>query len=340
MDPQEDGLKRLARPLSLLVAGFLLLSAWRAEAADMSLPADFLAFHPSSAWNAPVPEAPRLDPGSAAMMRRLATEAGRLKADHAKWSIPLFVVDAENGPRVTGRFTKTSNPITDPDGLGMVRGLPIPMDAWPDPERDGHLLVVDPKLMVSWDLSRASRLPSGGWQASRIDVWDLKGMGERRPFTGKTWWSYGARGSGFPLIAGLIRPEEIEAGEIRHALVFSSPITRKSRAPGGPLELCAPASRSDGTAVGPDTLPMGVRLQLDPTIDLDHLRLSPEVKVIARAMQRYGMYNGDTTHKVFKVYLQNLGPDGGTWRDMDFSSLSRIPIESFRVLDCNIAVKR
>lgn len=341
MDSQEDRLNMGCRFLSVLT-GLLLLVLLPAGArgADMSLPADFLAFHAASPWNTPIGDAPRIDPASAAMMRRLQSEAGRLKADHKKWSIPLFVVDAAKAPRVTGLFTKTSNPLIDPNGTGKVSGLPIPKGAWPDPERDGHMLIIDPTLMVSWDLSRAMRLRDGSWRASRIDIWDLKGMGVRRPFKGRTWWSYGARGSGFPLIAGLIRPEEITAGEIRHALVFSSPITRKSVVPNGPLELCPPASRSDGTQYGPDTIPMGARLQLDPALDLDRLGLSPEIKVIARALQRYGMYNSDSTHEVFKLYLQNLGPDGGAWAGMDFSSLSRIPISRFRVLGCDIAVKK
>lgn len=165
-------------------------------------------------------------------------------------------------------------------------------------------------------------------------------MGVRKPFTGKTWWSYGARGSGMPLIAGLIRPEEIEAGEIRHALVFAAPTNRKSLLPGGPKELCSPASRTDGGHTGIDTLPMGARLQLDPELDLESLDLSREVKVIAKALQTYGMFNGDSTHNTFKIYFQNLGPDGGIWANMDLASLSRIPIEKFRVLKCTAVLKR
>ena len=39
------------------------------------------------------------------------------------------------------------------------------------------------------------------------------------PFEGRRWRARG-RASGFPLIAGLLRPEELAAGEIRHALAF------------------------------------------------------------------------------------------------------------------------
>jgi hypothetical protein len=305
----------------------------------MSLPAKFRPFHAASPWNTPIPSNPEIDPASPAMIQRLALTAKTLKFDSKQWTIPLFVVDAVPGPRVTVSFTKTANPLIDPEKKGFVEGLPIPVNAWPDPKPDGHMLIIDPKLMISWDFSRVQKLPNGHWKASRIDVWDLKGMGVRKPFTGKTWWSYGARGSGMPLIAGLIRPEEIEAGVIHHALVFAAPTNRKSTVSGGPKELCSPASRTDGSNSGPDTLPMGVRLQLDPSFDLSSIRLTKEVMVIAKAMQKYGMYNGDSTHNTFKIYLQNLGEDGGKWSNMDLSSLSLIPIEHFRALKCDLVSK-
>lgn len=328
---------------SVRVIGFVLWAATAgsaaAEAPGMSLPAGFRPFHPASPWNTPIPENATVAADSEVIVRRLKEAAGRLKEDHRKWSVPLFVVDAESAPRVSVLFARESNPLLDPDKAGIVRGVPIPAGAWPDPESDGHMLVVDPERMISWDFARARRNNQGSWTVSRLDIWDLKGMGVRRPFTGKGWWTYGARGSGMPLIAGLVRAEDIKAGEIRHALVFSSPITRKSTIPGGPTELCPPASRTDGTHVGPDTLLMGARLQLDPALDLGSLDLSPEVRVIATALKVYGMYNSDSTDKAFKIYLQNLGPDGGAWKTMNFDGLGRIPVERFRVLECPIAIR-
>ena len=51
------------------------------------------------------------------------------------------------------------------------------------------------------------------------------------------------------------------------------------------------------------------------------------------------MYNVDNA-KTFKIYFQNLGPDGGRWKKIsDFSDLGHIPVESFRVLKCNLVRK-
>ncbi|KKR31055.1 MAG: hypothetical protein UT63_C0086G0007 [Candidatus Gottesmanbacteria bacterium GW2011_GWC2_39_8] len=307
----------------------------------MSLPANFKAFGPNCPWNTPIPKNPETDSFSELMINNLKYKAKVLKIDTKKWTIPLFVIDSKNSPKVDVKTTSIYLYYTvDPDENGIAEGIPIPEGVWPDPEKDGHMLLIDPKVRKSWDFSRAKKLPDGSWIASRIDVWDLNGPGFRDPFSGKYWWTSGARGSGFPLIAGLIRPEEIEAGEINHALVFASPINRKATFPEGKPQLCSPpASVTDGEEIGYEYIPEGARLQLDPALDIDSLNLSPATMVIVRAMQKYGMYNGDGSSD-FKIYSQNLGPDGGIWSKYSyFDDLKNIPIERFRVLKCNLVSK-
>jgi hypothetical protein len=61
--------------------------------------------------------------------------------------------------------------------------------------------------------------------------------------------------------------------------------------------------------------------------------------IVARAMQKYGLFVTDGARD-FKVYFQNVGPDGGKWRNWTgFDDLNKIPIESFRVLTCDIVEK-
>ena len=142
------------------------------------------------------------------------------------------------------------------------------------------------------------------------------------------------------MIAGLIRPEEIEAGEIRHALLCATPVNRKAAQYGGSSELCSPpASRTDGYGYGVEYIPEGARIQLDPNLDLDSLALSEGSKTVARAMQKYGMIVGDNS-RAFKVYFQNIGPDGEVWEKYGyFQDLKNIPVERLRVLKCNIVTK-
>src|SRR5215213_2246444 len=84
------------------------------------------------------------------------------------------------------------------------------------------------------------------------------------------------RGAGTPYFAGLVRKWEIDQGRVDHA-------------PSG--EFRYPASKSDGAGFGGVSgtdVPEGARLQLDPSkteADFSAWGLSPEAKVLARAMQ-------------------------------------------------------
>ena len=301
----------------------------------MSLPADFRSFSSESPWNVAIPPNPDLDSNSALMMATLAGEETHLKADLTQWTIPLFVIDADQSPLHTVVSSRPFHPSVDPEGDGRVENIPLPDGVWPDPQKDGHLLLVDPVRRQSWDLSRAVRLADGSWRATRLAIWDLNGPGFVPADFGKRWWLQGARGTGMPLLAGLVRPEEVESGQIRHALACATPVNRRARYEDGPLELCSPpAARNDGRLDGARYIPAGARIQLDPDLDLDSLSLSPASRVVARAMQVYGMFNADVAGS-FKIYFQNLGPTGGRWQAIgDFSDLANIPIERFRILQC------
>jgi hypothetical protein len=49
------------------------------------------------------------------------------------------------------------------------------------------------------------------------------------------------------------------------------------------------------------------------------------------------MYNGMGSSS-FKLFFQNLGPDGGAWRTLlRFEDLRKIPVERFQVLACDLA---
>jgi hypothetical protein len=307
----------------------------------MSLPADFQAFSSTSPWNTPISRRPAIDPYSKNMIKNLKSKATVLKANITNWTIPLFVIDSAISPKRNVPTTSDAFNLTvDPDQNGIAEGIPLPEGVWPDPKSDGHMLLIDPNVRKSWDFSTAKKLSDGSWTASRIDIWELDGEGFRKPFSGDYWWTNGATGSGMPLIAGLIRPEEIEAGEIKHALLFASPINRKAMTSSGKQQLCSPpASRTDGYGIGKEYIPEGARLQLDPNLNLDSLNLSPATKIIAKAMQKYGMYNGMNSSD-FNIYFQNLGSDGGRWKDYNFfEDLKNIPIDKFRVLKCNFVTK-
>jgi hypothetical protein len=310
---------------------------------NMSLPADFRAFSPSSPWNTPIATYPKVDPDSDIMIRNLKNTSRKLKGNITSWSVPLFVINENNTPKKNIRSLRNSqnfNPLVDPENKGIVIGIPIPNNVWPDPKSDGHMLLIDPKTRKSWDFSKVKRQPDGSWKASMVFTWDLNGPGYVKPFSGDYWWTLGARGSGMPLVGGLIRPEEIAAGEIKHALVAATPVNRKSLSNKVRWQLCLPASRTDGEGIGKQYIPEGARLQLDPALDLNKLELSPATKIVARALQKYGVFIGDNSED-FNLYFQNMGSDGGKWKHYNlFDDLENIPVEKFRVLKCTRAEKK
>ncbi|HET8651931.1 MAG TPA: hypothetical protein VFM13_05110 [Gaiellaceae bacterium] len=184
------------------------------------------------------------------------------------------------------------------------------------------MTVLDRRTGCQFDFYGA-RSAGGRWSADWANTLLIKGKGTY-PF------GFSTRGSGFSNVAGLIWPGELKSREIRHALMFSYPYTSARGA-------VAPATETDGQSTRPDALPEGARLQLDPALDLDSLRLRPYERTIARALQRYGMYLGDTggALNLYAVHPQSYRSDryAGLFPPVDYPELSNIPIERFRVLD-------
>lgn len=126
--------------------------------------------------------------------------------------------------------------------------LTIPSDVDPDPRYDGWFTIVDASENVAYDLWRARREDDGSISYHYMKRWDLDGPGFQEP------GEVSARGSGLPLFAGLIRPGELEAGLIEHALAISVP---------GPAQgsYVQPASATDGQGE-PTSIPEGARIRL------------------------------------------------------------------------------
>jgi hypothetical protein len=84
-------------------------------------------------------------------------------------------------------------------------------------------------------------------------------------------------------LPGLVRHEEVAAGEIRHALRFTAPQTRRA--------YLWPARHYASSLTGAQYPPMGQRFRL--RADFDVSSFSPEVQVILRALKKYGMFLAD-----------------------------------------------
>ena len=88
---------------------------------------------------------------------------------------------------------------------------------------------------------------------------------------------------GLPILPGLVRYDEVAAGEIAHALRFTTDETRTS--------YIYPARHQAGESSSSSLPPMGLRVRLKKGYDVS--RFSPQARVIAVALQRYGMILAD-----------------------------------------------
>jgi hypothetical protein len=248
-------------------------------------------FSDDSPWNQPVPTHARSDPGSAAMIDDFASR-GALHVNLRDWSVPVYFVDADKTPK---HAVIDSRPGVFGAGFEFPRQIPIPDDAVASPpvqeDSDNHLCIVDRRKNLEWGMWLARRNAQGEWMTGLGAVTDLSGTGVAPPWfaTKREFDAHRARASGFPLIAGLMLADEFESGRIRHALVFAYDHCRAGF-------FVPPASTAQVKVPGTSSfsgIPMGGRIQLDPTWDVEHSGLSPAGKIIARALQEYGAYCGD-----------------------------------------------
>lgn len=305
-----------------------------------SLPGGWRPFADDSPWNTPIPADAATHPSSDLVIGFMASEKGFIRASR-EYTIPVWIVDTERMEMPIVRSDRIYDDWdADRDGWSDV-GAPLHPSMWWEATSDGHICVLDPARNLAWEMSRFDWLSDGTPTCTTFNVWDLTGAGHGDHNEGDRWQLRGGRGSGFPLIAGLVRPEEVRAGEIRHALVFTFSEVRMSDE-GWDMFVAPPACRGDGNMVG-DQYPIeGMRLQLNPELtesDFDEWGLTEEAKVMARALQTYGMYlcdrGGDMAIQV-QLLSDRPALHRSRWEDRlpgFFKSIEKIRTDQFRVVD-------
>ena len=149
---------------------------------------------------------------------------------------------------------------------------------------DCHLLVYDPAKKLLYEMWRAN-LRGKRLFGGCLAVWDLK-----RAYgpSGRGQGCTSADAAGLPITPLLARPDEVTRGEIRHALRFILPNARIRR-----RAYVSPATHStNATRGGVLAPPYGARFRLRADYPVGKLA-TKGAQVIARALQRYGMFLAD-----------------------------------------------
>jgi hypothetical protein len=240
-------------------------------------------------WNSPVPANAPLDPDGTQVLDYLssAPESGhgclRLAgAQQNKWGQPAY-------------WAHPGDPEYDvrglPDGAPPeMRHLRIPTGARSADNSDGTMTVYDVRrgyvaLLTdahyrpatnTWSASggTVTFLDSNGLLAATGRSDDPRNVGTHRGNNGAT--SY-------------VRFDMVQDGDVRNVLKIASGPELSDR-------FVFPMTGSDGDVTDPSVgaPPEGLRLRIKPSIDLKSLGLHPQALVIAEALQRYGLYLGDS----------------------------------------------
>jgi hypothetical protein len=153
-----------------------------------------------------------------------------------------------------------------------------PIEGGPTSDGDRHVLVVRQGECKLYELYRAFPNANGSWDADSGAVYTLTLNGPLRP---DGWTS--ADAAGLPILPGLVRYDEVAAGEIHHALRFTANLTQKLHV--------WPARHDASSSINPARPPMGQRFRLKASVDISSY--PAQVQVIFKALKTYGLILAD-----------------------------------------------
>jgi hypothetical protein len=268
-------------------------------------------FPADNPWNTDISKN-AIDPNSSTLIascgvRNLHQDFGTTY-DGAPNGIPYVIVGADQS-RVPVTFDYGDE--SDPGPYPIPSDAPIEGGAGSSGDR--HVIVVDTSAGRLYELFDAHPLGGGtSWHAGSGAVFDLNSNALRPA----GWTS--ADAAGLPIFPGLVRYDEVvEHGAIDHALRFTCPRTRKA--------YVAPARHYASNDTSSSLPPMGMRVRLKATFDTTGF--APNVRVVLRAMMKYGMLLADNGSGWFFS-----GAPDPRWNEDELATFSGVPSSAFEVV--------
>jgi hypothetical protein len=242
-------------------------------------------FAPDSVWNRRLSDDAAIDPLSDALVAELRRQVEQNyqagfgpEINAHEYGVPIYTVPKTQR---TTRVTVDQTGAHTRELRDAFAAVPLPPEARPAQGTDRHLVVWQPETDTMWEFWNLRRrsdrwVASWGGRMRRVS----RNRGYFTPTSSGVEW--GATGTGLPLVGGLITVAELQQGRIEHALAFALPEARAN-------VWVTPAQRTDGKLDSPNAIPEGARFRLDPALNLNELELPRLTRLIAEAVQRYGM---------------------------------------------------
>src|SRR6202048_359781 len=260
-------------------------------------------FPADNVWNTDISTLP-VHARSAQWLTSMAASTTNLHPDFGgpPYGFPFNVVDhTHTTASVTFQYASESD----------AGPYPLGSDTLIENGSDPHALIINKDTCTLYELFGLSGSGST-WTAGSGAVFPL-GSDALRPLG---WTS--ADGAGLPVLPGVARWDEVQAGAIRHAIRFTAQQSDRS--------FLWPARHQAGAANNAALPPMGARFRLKSTYDISHF--STPAKVILLAMQHYGLILADNGSNWFFS-----GTEDAAWPDSLLSELKTIPASQFEPVD-------
>jgi serine/threonine-protein kinase len=261
---------------------------------------------------------------SSGLISALRAKGGWGGGDRMQIDFTLDVLAADAGtPQRT--FTPTSDFFSpDCDHVAM----PVPPNGNLEGESgyectndgDCHLIVVDAAAGKLYEMWRANITST--FQGGCLAIWNTAQAYDEN-LRGNQCTS--ADAAGFPIAPLLFTADEVAAGHIDHAIRFILPNDRVQRG------FVRPATHGTDTTGGSTAPAYGSHLRLRADYPIDTLP-SEGAKVVARAMQKYGIYHADGGQ--IALTAQSDRHTTAKWDGLlDSHDLAALRVEDFEVID-------
>jgi hypothetical protein len=269
-------------------------------------------FPSDNVWNTDISSLP-VDAHSAQWLASMNSSTTNLHPDFGPsgdptnpYGMPYTVVPSGH-PLVSVSFQYASE--SDPGPYPF--GADTPIEGGASATGDRHAIMVDPRTCTLYELYNA-HYSAGGSTAGSGAIWNLRSDALRPA----TWTS--ADAAGLPIMPGLLRYDEVQSGQITHAIRMTAQTTDTS--------FLWPARHEAGARSDPNLPPMGARFRLKAGFNISGY--SAPAQVVLRAMQHYGLILADNGSNWYFG-----GTADNAWPISLVDELKAIPASAFQAVD-------